>query len=186
MSRIGKQPIVIPAGVEVKIDGQEVSVKGPKGELKYAVHPLVKVAETTSEDGAKLLAIKVGNPEDKLERAQWGTTRANLANLVAGVSQGFSRQLEVNGVGYRVSLSGKTIVLNVGYSHEVKYALPEGMDAAVEGNVITLTSADKQLLGKVASELRSVRKPEPYKGKGIKYMEEVIRRKAGKAAKASE
>lgn len=186
MSRIGRKPIIIPSGVEVKINGQLVSAKGPKGELNYEVHPLVSLTQSTAENNENVLEVSVKNSEDKNERAQWGTTRANLANLITGVSQGFTRQLEVNGVGYRVSLAGKTLVLNVGYSHEVKYALPEGIEAAVEGNVITLTGADRQLLGQVASELRSIRKPEPYKGKGIKYLEEVIRRKAGKAAKAGE
>lgn len=186
MSRIGRKPITIPAGVEVKIQEQVVIAKGPKGELKYEVHPLVSVTQSATEDGAQIVEVKINNLEDKNERAQWGTTRANLANLIVGVSDGFTRQLEVNGVGYRVSVSEKTIILNVGYSHEVKYELPTGIEAVVEGNVITLTGNNKQLLGKVASELRQVRKPEPYKGKGIKYMEEVIRRKAGKAAKASE
>ncbi|MBU0646341.1 50S ribosomal protein L6 [Patescibacteria group bacterium] len=186
MSRIGRKPIVIPAGVEITIQKQLITAKGPKGELKYQVNPLVAVAQVTAEDNAQILELTIKNSDDKNERAQWGTARANLANVITGVSEGFTRKLELNGVGYRVNVAGRTIVLNVGYSHEVKYELPASMEAVVEGNVITLTGVDKQVLGEVASGLRKIRKPEPYKGKGIKYIEEVIRRKAGKAAKASE
>ena len=183
MSRVGKNPIIIPDGVEVKIDNQLVTVKGPKGELSQEINSVVKI-EQTEEDGSKVITVSVANPTDGKERAQWGTARAVIANLVIGVTDGFSKQLEVNGVGYRVALQGKKIVLNVGYSHAVEFELPEGIDAIVEGNLITISGASKHLVGETSARIRKVRKPEPYKGKGIKYTDEVIRRKAGKTAKA--
>lgn len=185
MSRIGKQPIVIPAGVELTIDGQNVKVKGPKGELERSIHPIVKVAKEDVE-GVAQVQFEIPDEEDGNQRAHWGTSRANVANMVIGVTEGFERKLEVNGVGYRVNVQGNKVVLNVGYSHPVDFVLPEGVEAKAEDNVLTLTGINKQLVGETASRMRSVRKPEPYKGKGIKYMEEVIRRKAGKAAKAGE
>lgn len=185
MSRVGKQPIQIPNSVDVRIAGQDIIVKGPKGELVCRIHPLVSVSQE-EVDGAKVLSVSVKDETSKSERAQWGTARACLNNLVVGVTEGFSKKLEVNGVGYRVSASGNKLVLNVGYSHSVEFPLPVGIDAAVADNVITLTGANKELVGQVASEIRSIRKPEPYKGKGIKYVGEHIRRKAGKAAKAGE
>lgn len=183
MSRVGKNPILIPEKVEVNISGQKVSVKGPKGELSHDVHPFVKI-EMIDVDGSKAIKVSVENEEVKNQRAQWGTARAVLANLVKGVNEGFEKKLEVNGVGYRVSLSGKKLVLNVGYSHSVEFELPEGIDGKVEDNLITISGADRHLVGEVAARIRKIRKPEPYKGKGIKYLEEVIRRKAGKTAKA--
>jgi large subunit ribosomal protein L6 len=185
MSRVGKKPIIIPNGVEVILDGNTVTVKGPKGTLTRTIHPLVQIHMNDGEAG-KEVHIQVTNETEKNERAQWGTARSLIANMVEGVIEGFTKQLEVNGVGYRVKLSGKTVVLGVGYSHEVPFALPEGVEAQVEDNVITLTGANKQMVGEVAANIRKIRKPEPYKGKGIKYMDEVIRRKAGKAQKAGE
>jgi len=185
MSRVGKKPIIIPSGVELTLEGNTVTVKGPKGTLTRTIHPLIQMSLIDGEAG-KEVTMTVGNETEKNERAQWGTSRSLIANMVQGVTEGFSKQLEVNGVGYRVKLSGKTIVLNVGFSHEVPFPLPEGMEAQVEGNIITLTSTDKQLVGEVAANIRKIRKPEPYKGKGIKYMDEVIRRKAGKSQKAGE
>lgn len=183
MSRVGKKPVLIPAGVEVTINGQTVVVKGPKAELSETINDIVKIEMVDGESGKEVL-VSVANETDKNERAQWGTARALIANMVAGVTTGFSKQLEVNGVGYRVNLQGRTLVLNVGFSHEVRVDLPEGVDAAVEGNVITLTSANKHTVGQLADAIRKIRKPEPYKGKGIKYVDEVIRRKAGKTQKS--
>ncbi|MDG1949825.1 MAG: 50S ribosomal protein L6, partial [bacterium] len=164
---------------------QTVVVKGPKAELSETINDAVKIEMVDGESGKEVLA-SVTNETDKNERAQWGTARALIANMVAGVTTGFSKQLEVNGVGYRVNLQGRTLVLNVGFSHEVRVDLPEGVDAAVEGNLITLTSASKHDVGELADAIRKIRKPEPYKGKGIKYVDEVIRRKAGKTQKAGE
>lgn len=177
MSRIGKKPITIPSDVTVTIDGQTVSVKGPKGELQQVLSPLVSVTQDEQN-----LIVDLQDKDDQSEYAIWGTSASILGNMVEGVTEGFKKELEVNGVGYKVALQGKKLVLNVGYSHPVEFNLPEGVDAEVEKNVITLTSADKQKLGQAAAEIRKVRKPEPYKGKGIKYMDEEIRRKAGKAA----
>jgi len=185
MSRVGKKPVIIPQGVDVTVDGNTVSVKGPKGQLSENLNNAVSI-ELSDTDGAKAVGVSVVNENDKNERSQWGTARALIANMVTGVSEGFSKQLEVNGVGYRVSLSGRVLVLNVGYSHEVRFELPEGIEAQVEGNVITITGASKHLVGEVADNIRKIRKPEPYKGKGIKYVDEVIRRKAGKTQKSGE
>jgi large subunit ribosomal protein L6 len=181
MSRVGKKPIIVPAGVEVSIENNNVTVKGPKGALSRQINEVVTIEQKENE-----IIVSVENELDTNERAQWGTARAVIANLVKGVTEGFSKKLEVNGVGYRVNLTGRTLVLNVGYSHEVKFDLPEGIEALVEGNLITISGANTDLVGEIAANIRSVRKPEPYKGKGIKYIDEVIRRKAGKAAKASE
>lgn len=183
MSRVGKKPILIPSGVEVTINGQTVVVKGPKAELSETINNTVKIEMVDAEAGKEVL-VSVADATNKNERAQWGTARALIANMVKGVTEGFSKQLEVNGVGYRVNLQGNTLVLNVGFSHEVRVDMPEGVQAAVEGNVITLTSASKHAVGQLADAIRKIRKPEPYKGKGIKYVDEVIRRKAGKTQKA--
>ncbi len=184
MSRIGKQPVVLPAGVEAAVAGNDVTIKGPKGSLIVALHPHAKV-EMSDADGAKALMVTMVSTESTLDRALWGTMRANLRNACEGVTKGYEKQLEMNGVGYKVALNGRTLKLDVGFSHPVQYLLPEGVNAAVEKNVITLTGINKQLVGHTAAEIRKIRKPEPYKGKGIKYMEETIRRKAGKAAKSA-
>lgn len=181
MSRVGKKPISVPAGVEVKIENEAVIVKGPKGELKQELHPRIKVAK--DEEGIK---VNVDSTKDKFGRSLWGLFRNLIKNMVLGVTVGFEKKLEINGVGYRVALQGGKVILNVGFSHPVEYSLPKGISAAVEKNVITISGIDKQLVGEVAAQIRSVRKPEPYKGKGIKYIDEVIRRKSGKQAKASE
>lgn len=183
MSRVGKNPIEIPQGVEAKIEGQTVFIKGSKGELKTEFDSLVQI-KFEEKDGEKRIVATVAHPDVKDERARWGTVRNLIANMVEGVSKGFEKKLELVGVGYKMSVSGKEVSLDVGYSHTVKYQLPEGIEASVEKNVITISGIDKQLVGQVAAEIRSVRKPEPYKGKGIKYVDEVIRRKAGKSAKA--
>ncbi len=181
MSRIGKQPIIIPEKVEVKIEGNNIFVKGPKGELTMekvtAVHVEVKDNE-----------ILVTIPEDskKEVRSLWGTTRSIIDSLVTGVVEGFKKQLEINGVGFKAEMKGKVLVLNVGFSHQVEYNIPEDITASVEKNIITIEGIDKQRVGQITAEIRSIKKPEPYKGKGIKYIDEVIRRKAGKVAKGAE
>ena len=185
MSRVGKQTIEIPNGVEVKVDGHHISVKGPKGNLEMDAIPVVSVS-VDEVDGKKVINSTVKNPNDKDEKAFWGLTQSLVANMVKGVNEGYEKQLEVVGVGYKVSGSGKKITLNVGYSHPVDYDMPEGVEAKIEKNLITVSGIDKQQVGQVAAEIRKIRKPEPYKGKGIKYVDEVIRRKAGKAAKAAE
>ncbi len=178
MSRIGKKPIQIPDGVTVTINGQQITAKGPKGELSYTVHPHVKIAQQD-----QTLVLTIDNSDNKKDRALWGTNRQLVANILIGVSQGYTKQLEINGVGYRAEVKGQVLVLNVGYSHPVEFKLPEGVSAKVEKNLITLESIDKQLLGETAANIRKIRKPEPYKGKGIKYVDEVILRKAGKQVK---
>lgn len=180
MSRIGKKSIPIPSGVTVTVQNGVVVVKGPKGELRRTIHPAVTV---TVVDG--MCKVDVSNQEEKKERSLWGTFGAHIRNMVQGVTKEFEKKLEMNGVGYRVATQGKDLKLEVGFSHPVIYQLPAEVKATVEKNMITLASIDKDLLGQTAAELRGIRKPEPYKGKGIKYAEETIRRKAGKAAKAA-
>jgi len=181
MSRIGKQIIEIPKGITVDVKDGLVIVKGTKGELKRAINNLVSVIV---EDGT--VRVDVKDKENKKERALWGTFAAHIKNMIIGVSEGFQKQLEINGVGYKVSKQGNDIKLEVGYSHPVIYKIPEGAEANVEKNLITIMSIDKELLGSTAAEIRAIRKPEPYKGKGIKYVDEIIRRKAGKTAAKGE
>lgn len=180
MSRVGKKQIDIPKAVQVKIDGREINVKGPKGELKLIVHPNVLI-----EQNENAINVNVKDTEDKAERSLWGTSRKLISNMIEGVLNGFEKKLEVNGVGYKVSVSGNKIVLNVGFSHPVNFVLPDGISGAVEKNVITVSGVDKQLVGEIAAQIRKIKKPEPYKGKGIKYADEQIIRKAGKTAKSS-
>mgnify|MGYP000770092266 CR=1 FL=1 len=181
MSRIGRAPITVPAGVEVKVDGQHVSVKGPKGALEMNVAPTMKV-----EVEAGVVHVTRPN-DDKMNRSLHGLTRTLINNMVVGVSEGFSKTLEVNGVGYRASKEGKNLVLNVGYSHQV--IMPETEDIQIDvpnPNQIIVKGIDKQKVGQFAAEVRGKRPPEPYKGKGIKYDHEVIRRKEGKAGKGGQ
>ncbi len=180
MSRVGKKLITIPAGVTLTVANGEIRVKGPKGELVRSVHPAVTI--TVADNTC---TVDVANKEEKSERSLWGTFGAHIRNMIEGVTNEFSKKLEVNGVGYRVAAQGKDLKLEVGFSHPVIFPMPATVKATIEKNVITLVSADKELLGKTAAEIRAIRKPEPYKGKGIKYMDETIRRKAGKAAKAA-
>jgi large subunit ribosomal protein L6 len=181
MSRLGKLPIGLPTGTEAKIQDDFIIVKGKKGELRQKLHKLAQVKIEGNE-----VIVSVKNKLIKKERAFWGLYRSLINNMVKGVSEGFEKKLEVIGIGYRVVLSGKIIKLNVGYSHGVDFPLPEGINAVVEGNVITISGADKQLVGETAAQIRKIRKPEPYKGKGIKYIDEIIRRKEGKAAAKGE
>jgi len=179
VSRVGRAPITIPGGVQVDVDGPQVVVKGPKGELKRSIRPEMRLVK----EGTTL---RVERPSDEPHvRALHGLTRALLNNMVLGVSQGFERTLQVEGVGYRAELSGKDLVLNVGYSHPVKIPPPEGISFQVEERtrLIRVLGADKEQVGQVAADIRKVRPPEPYKGKGIRYSGEYVRRKAGKAGK---
>ncbi|MBD5416099.1 MAG: 50S ribosomal protein L6 [Desulfovibrio sp.] len=175
MSRIGKLPVPVPAGVEVKIGTDVVEVKGPKGTLSTPVSPLLNYELA---DGHVTLTRR---EETRESRAQHGLRRTLLANCIEGVTKGFSKALEVIGVGYRVAVKGNVVELAVGYSHPVIVDLPDGIKAAVEGQVLTLSGVDKELVGETAARIRRIRKPEPYKGKGIKYVTETIRRKVGKS-----
>ena len=174
MSRIGKMPVELPEKVICKVEGVSVDVTGPKGSLSYKFTDYVTIQ---LED--KKVVVKPVDNSNKA-RALWGTTRTLINNMVVGVSTGFSRSLEFNGVGYKASVSGSKMVLNLGYSHPIEYQLPDGVGAKVTKNIIELSSSDKELLGFVAAKIRSFRPPEPYKGKGVKYVDEVIVRKAGK------
>ena len=178
MSRIGKLPIPVPAGVEVKIDGNNVAVKGPKGSLNHVVPTPIEVV---LEEGN----IVVTRPDDeRTSRSLHGLTRTLIANQIHGVTQGFSKGIEIVGTGYRVTAKGSDIEFALGYSHPIYVKAPEGITFTVEGNTkLTVSGIDKQAVGEVAANLRKLRKPEPYKGKGVRYAGEVVRRKAGKAGK---
>lgn len=178
MSRIGKKPVVIPAGVEVKLDGNHITVKGPKGTLERSLHADMTVAIEGSE-------VIVSRPSDeKFHKSLHGLTRTLIANMVEGVTHGFKKDLEINGVGYRAAKQGKNLVMNLGYSHQVIVPEIDGITIEVPApNKITVLGPDKQQVGQFAAEIREKRPPEPYKGKGIKYADEVIVRKEGKAAK---
>ena len=175
MSRIGKKAVPVPAGVTVNLSGQDLSVKGPKGELRFALNDQV----VAKMEGS---SVKV-DPKDKskLARASWGMSRTMVANMVKGVTTGFSKSLEINGVGYRAAVQGKVLQLNLGYSHDVNYPIPEGIEIKTpKPTEIVVSGIDKQRVGQVAAEIREYRGPEPYKGKGVKYAGEYIFRKEGK------
>ena len=175
MSRIGKQPIPIPKGVEVKLEGDSITVQGPKGKLERSIHPKVKV-DVESDN----IVVSVTD-QTRETRAFHGLFRALIANMVTGVTSGFNKVLEIVGVGYRAELKGRTAIFHLGYSHPIDFELPKGIDAQIDKTKVILSGIEKELLGKTAAKIRSFRRPEPYKGKGIKYADEVIRRKAGKA-----
>jgi large subunit ribosomal protein L6 len=177
MSKIGKLPISIPEAVKVEIAEREVKVSGPKGSLTVKIPKKISVAQ---KDGQILLTTE---RKSKQGRSNYGSTRAHIANAVKGVSEGFKKQLELVGTGFRAEVSGRILSLLLGFSHPVKFEAPEGITFSVEKLVITIEGADRQLVGQIAANIRKVKPPEPYKGKGIKYIDEVIRRKAGKAAK---
>lgn len=178
MSRIGKQPITIPAGVTATIDESCITVKGPKGELRQALHRQVPVVQ---QDG--IITISIIDEADKSQRALWGLYGSLIRNMIIGVTEGYQTKLEINGVGFKAAAQGSTkLVLNVGYSHPVNFDVPAGITVAVEANIITVSGIDKQQVGEIAAQIRKVKPVEPYKGKGIKYVGEVVRRKAGKAA----
>ncbi len=174
MSRVGKKPIQIPQDVKVKIDGDTIHVEGKKGKLSYKFLPQVEV----KQEGNELIVIR--KAEDRFSRAIHGTTRSLIANMVEGLSKGFEKKLEIVGTGYRAQVQGNKLILNLGYSHPIEYVPPKDINISVERNIITVSGYDKQKVGQVAAEIRAFRKPEPYKGKGIKYVDEVIRRKVGK------
>ena len=178
MSRLGKKPIEVPKGVTVAIKDGAVAVKGPKGELKRALPTGV----TVKLEGAQVVVRRDDDSRDN--RARHGLVRALIANMVTGVTQGFERKLEINGVGYRADVAGQKLNMALGFSHPVTFELPKGIAAKVDKNVVILSGIDKEMLGETASKIRAIRPPEPYKGKGIKYVEEVIRRKVGKTGAA--
>lgn len=177
MSRIGRKPINIPAGVDVKVNGTEVTVKGPKGTLTQNFHKNM----TIKKEGEEILVTRPN--DDKENRSLHGLTRSLISNMIEGVTKGFTKELEVNGVGYRVQKKGKDLVMNLGFSHQVTVKDMSDVTTSVDGNKIIVSGADKQKVGQFAAEIREKRPPEPYKGKGIKYVDEVIRRKEGKAGK---
>ncbi|MHB8831170.1 MAG: 50S ribosomal protein L6 [Patescibacteria group bacterium] len=179
MSRIGKKAITIPSGVEFALQGRQAAVKGPKGNLSIGIPENVTVELSADK---KEVLVTVDKPDDINQRALWGLARQLIANAVAGVQKPFEKSLEFVGVGFRVALEGKNLNMEVGFSHPVKMALPAGIQAAVDKQVVTVSGVDKQQVGEFAARIRRVKPPEPYKGKGIKYTTETIRRKAGKAA----
>ena len=179
MSRVGRLPVVVPSGVDVKITGSQVEIKGPKGELAFAFSPSIEISMKENE-------IQVTRSSDAREmRSLHGTTRALIQNMVTGVTEGFQKELQLVGVGYRANMEGTNLVLNVGYSHPVVVEPPEGITFEVgeRNQQIFISGIDKQVVGQIAADIRKVRPPEPYKGKGIRYKDEYIRRKAGKAGK---
>ncbi|MDD5289871.1 MAG: 50S ribosomal protein L6 [Patescibacteria group bacterium] len=179
MSRVGKKIIQIPDKVEVKVEAGLVMVKGPKGELTLKLHPAIGLELKDKEINMVVLQ------EEKYVSALWGTMRQLVNNMILGVTVGFKKELEINGVGYRASVSGKNLMLAVGYSHEVKFPIPDGIKISVDKNVITIEGNDKFLVGETAAQIKRVKKPEPYKGKGIRYLGEIIKIKAGKKAKTA-
>jgi large subunit ribosomal protein L6 len=178
MSRIGRKPVQVPSGVEFKISGAKVDVKGPKGQLSRDLHPNMKIEFKDNE-------VTVTRPTDgRLDRSLHGLTRTLISNMVQGVTEGYSKQLNIVGVGYKVALKGKDLVLNLGHSHPIDYPAPKGIEFEIDGkkNTIIIKGANKEVVGQTSAEIRSFRPPEPYKGKGVMYSTERIKRKAGKAA----
>lgn len=191
MSRIGKKPVIIEKGVTAELADRLLTVKGPKGALTLEVHPKVNV-EVAGEE----ITVTVARPEDRREKALWGLTRALIQNLVDGVTKGYSKDLDVVGVGFKAESQGKNLVLSLGFSHPINFEIPEGIEVKVEKQpakvaiqqyqtTVTIAGIDKHLVGQVAANIRSLKKPEPYKGKGIRYSDENILRKAGKVVKAT-
>jgi len=181
MSRLGKLPIELPAGTQVKLEKGFMIVKGPKGELKTKIHEIIKTEITDKE-----IKLSIDDQTVGKNKALWGLFRSLIKNMVVGVNEAYTKKLEINGVGYKAAVSGDKLTLNVGYSHPVIYNLPTGIKAEVQANVIIINGIDKQLVGEVSAQIRKIRKPEPYKGKGIKYSDEILRRKAGKTAGKAE
>ena len=180
MSRIGKKPIHIPSNVTMETKGQTLKVKGPKGELTLLMHPHISVGVTDDSQ----MTVAVRSKENRNDKALWGLFRSLIQNMISGVTTGFTKVLEINGVGYKAAMSGNKLVLNLGFSHPIELPLPVGLEVKVDKNTITIAGSDKQIVGQFAAVVRYKRPPEPYKGKGIKYQDEVIRRKAGKVVKA--
>jgi len=182
MSRVGKKPIIIPEGVEIKIDGQKVTVKGPKGEISREFRPEIKIEMKDDE-----ILVSPQREREKLKeiRALWGLTRMLIFNMVEGVTSGFEKKLEIEGIGFKAETSGEEFVLYVGFSHPVKLKIPEGIKISVEKNVIVVSGIDKELVGQFSAIIRKTKPVEPYKGKGIKYAGEIVRRKVGKKVVAA-
>jgi large subunit ribosomal protein L6 len=176
MSRLGKKPIIVPGGVSVAADGNKISVKGPKGSLDFNWHSEVDVKFS----GQEISVSKKG--KSKQAPALWGTTVRMIENMIMGVTQGFQKQLELNGVGYRMNLQGKKITLALGFSHPVEVQVPEGIEIKIENNIMTISGIDKQKVGQIAANVRSLKPVEPYKGKGFRYVGEIVRKKEGKKA----
>lgn len=190
MSRVGKKPVVLEKGVSAKLDTGVLTVTGPKGNLSITLHPKVSVAVTESE-----VVVDVARKEDKREKALWGLTRSLIQNMADGVTKGFSKDLDIVGVGFKAEVKGQTLVLNLGFSHPINFEIPQGIEVKVEKNPakatipqyqtsVNIAGIDKHMVGQVAANIRELKKPEPYKGKGIKYSDETILRKAGKVVKA--
>ncbi len=181
MSRIGKKPIIIPREVEVDIQANKVTVKGPQGSLEREFRPEIKIDK---KDGLIEVSLKKTKERIKEQKAFWGLTRKLIYNMVEGAAKGFEKKLEIEGIGYKAEIIGEEIILSAGFSHPVKLKIPPGLKVSVEKNIITVFGADKELVGHLAALIRKVRPTEPYKGKGIKYQGEVVRRKAGKKVTA--
>lgn len=178
MSKIGRKPISIPNGVEVKIEGHQVTVKGPKGQLDFIFDPKIRVEKQDTEIKVSLLKEEA--------KALWGTTRALIANMITGVTEGFKKQLEIQGVGFKAVIKDKKLFLTVGFTHPVEVETPQGIEFKIEKNIITVTGIDKQLVGQTSAKIRAVKSPDPYLGKGIRYLGEHIKIKPGKKAAATE
>lgn len=179
MSRIGKKPVQIPQGITVEVKNDSVLVKGPKGQLEMKAHPLMKIEIKDKE----IVVSRTG--EERLDKSLHGLTRTLIANMVEGVTKGYEKKLEIQGVGFRAQVQGQKLTLNVGFSHSVEFTAPKGITFSIDQekkNIIIITGIDKQLVGETAAKIRSIRKPEPYKGKGVRYLGEIIQRKAGKTA----
>jgi large subunit ribosomal protein L6 len=175
MSRVGKKPVVLPSGVKAELKESKLSITGPKGTLTLDVHPKVTLNLTDAE-----ITVTVVKEEDKRERALWGLTRALVQNLVEGVTKGFEKKLEVNGVGFKVAVAADKLVMSLGFSHPVNVEIPSGLSVKAEKNLISISGVDKEMVCSFAAKIRALKKPEPYKGKGFRYEGEVIRRKQGK------
>lgn len=179
MSRIGKKLILIPANVEIKIEGKTVSVKGPKGEVCFKVNPEIDVEK---KEDKVIVSI---NAETKLAQSLWGLSRVMIANMIKGVTEGFEKRLEIQGIGFKAALEGENLGLSVGFSHPVKVKIPQNIKVLVEKNIIIISGIDKELVGQFTANIRRIKPPEPYKGKGIRYVGEAVRRKVGKKVAAS-
>ncbi len=176
MSRIGKKSITVPSGIDLKIDGNSVTVKGPKGELKREIRPEIKIE--LNDGQVSFTPVK----ENKRNNSFWGLSRTLVDNMIVGVTEGYVKKLQIEGVGYRATLEGKDLVFQVGYSHPVKMEAKEGIDFAVDKNIVSVSGIDKERVNHIAAEIRRIRPPEPYKGKGIRYEGEIVKRKVGKKA----
>jgi len=188
MSRIGSKPIPLPNGVDASVNDRVVSVKGPKGALTVTLHPTVTATlHPAGHEGVaeRVIAVTVSKPDNVSERALWGLSRQLIANAVTGVQKPYEKSLEFVGVGYKVNMAGKSVHMDVGFSHPIDFPLPDGIEGKAEKQILTISGIDKKMVGEMAAQIRRLRPPEPYKGKGIKYTDEVVRRKAGKTAKTA-